>query len=331
MIGTIFLTLVVGAVIYFLNKYVTTDPFVKKLSEYGYIGWCVTATLITIIGQFTMIQPGTVGVGVNLFGDKRGVDDQELTVGMHWIAPWKQVYIFPIYEQNHIWEGADGFTFQTSEGLSVNANIGITFHLAPDRIHQLFYKYRKGMDEITHIFIKNNLRDAINRLSSKMKIEDLVGSQKEVFFDQVQQLVKHDLEDIGMIISRVYLMGNFILPERVVEALNQKIEAIQRAQQRENELREAEAQAKKDVAKIEGEARGQIIQAQAAAKSQIIEAEANAKKIELIGLAEAEANKKISLSLTKDLIQFQQIKRWNGELPRIVANDKIMIPFNPAS
>ena len=41
----------------------------------------------------------------------------------------------------------------------------------------------------------------------------------------------------------IYTIGDFRLPPRVVEAINAKIEATQLAQQRENEVREAEAEA----------------------------------------------------------------------------------------
>jgi regulator of protease activity HflC (stomatin/prohibitin superfamily) len=99
--------------------------------------------------------------------------DKELGVGMHWIAPWKTVYEFPMFEQNHIWDGDKSFTFQTGEGLNVNADIGISYHLAPGKVHALFAKYRRGMEEITDLFIRNYARDAINKASSKMTVEDL--------------------------------------------------------------------------------------------------------------------------------------------------------------
>lgn len=201
--------------------------------------------LMTWTSCFKMISPGYVGVVVDLFGDSKGVEDKELHVGVHLVAPWKTVYEFPIFEQNHIWEGSHAFHFQTSEGLAVSADVGISYHLRPDSIPLIFQRYRRGMEEITHIFIRNYIRDAINKSASKMKIEDLYGQSKEEFFDHVQEHVRNDLKEIGIEISRIYLIGRFHFPDTVVTALNQKIEAIQRAQQRENELREAEAEAKK--------------------------------------------------------------------------------------
>jgi len=252
-----------------------------------------------------LISPGYVGVVVNYFGDAQGVSPKELHTGMHWIAPWKTVYEFPVFEQNITWEDEHGFNFQTKEGMAVDAAVGITFHLAPESVPGIFQKYRRGMDEISHLFVRNYIRDAINSAASKMAIEDLYGSGKEEFFKHVQLAVQRDLGALGIHLSRVYLIGRFGFPPRVIEALNAKIEATQRAQQRENELREAEAQAKKEVAKAEGQARCVILQAE----------------------SEAKANLVLAQSVTSGLIQWQAVQKWDGKLPIYMGAENMMIPF----
>ncbi len=252
---------------------------------------------------FKMISPGYVGVVVDLLGGAKGVEAKELHVGMHWISPWKTVYQFPIFEQNHPWEGErEGFNFQTTEGMAVSADVGITFHLRPESIPIIFQKYRKGMDEITHIFIRNFIRDAINKAASRIQIEDLYGNAKEAFFADVEKHVRDDLSPIGIDITRIYLIGRFHFPPSVIAALNAKIEANQRAQQRENELREAEAEAKKQIAKAEGQARCSLLQAE----------------------AEAKANNILAKSVSKELIEWQAIQKWDGHLPKVTGSS---IPF----
>jgi regulator of protease activity HflC (stomatin/prohibitin superfamily) len=267
----------------------------------------VTAVVALFIYSFALvtITPGYVGVVVNMFGSDKGVEEDELQVGAHLIAPWKVVYQFPVFEQNHLWDGYKQFTFQTSEGLVVEAEVGITYHLQPDKIHILFTKYRKGMDEITDVFIRNFTRDAINKCASKLKIEDLYGTAKEKFMDDVQSLVRNDLHNLGIVIERIYLVGNLHFPQSVVKALNAKIEAVQRAQQRENELRESEAEAKKQMAKAYGEAESALIKAR----------------------AQSEANQIISQSLTTELIYWQAVQKWNGQLPTALGNPNMMLPF----
>jgi len=265
---------------------------------------------IILITCSTRIKPGEVGVVVDLIGSTRGVETKELTVGFYFIPPWKNVYKFPIYEQNHQWIGQEGFSFQTSEGLSVNADIGITFNLEPNRIHELFSKYRRGMEEITHLFIRNSIRDSINRVASKMKIEDLIGSKKEEFFDLVQENVTQELKFIGFNISHIFVIGKFEVPDLVMQALNKKIEATQRAQQRENELRESEAQARKEMALAEGIGKSKISSAKAEAESLIIAA-----------TSKANANNILSSSLTANLLKWQAIAQWDGKLPNALSGE----------
>ena len=267
----------------------------EKLTIYSILGGLI---FIAIWYCMTVVSPGHVGVVVDMFGDSKGVESKELHVGMHFIPPWKTVYQFPIFEQNHTWEGKeDAFSFQTSEGLAVTAEVGITYHLRSDCIPVIFAKYRRGMDEITYVFIRNYVRDAINKSASKMKIEALYGTGKEEFFEEVQNHVKSDLSEIGIEISRIYLIGRFHFPETVVAALNSKIEAIQRAQQRENELREAEAEAQKQIAKANGQARCAILQAE----------------------AEAKANLVLAQSVTAELINWQAVQKWDGKLPHVTS------------
>ena len=253
------------------------------------------------------IQPGYVGVVVNMFGTDKGVQDKELNIGAHLIAPWKRLHKFPVFEQNHLWDGDKGFTFQTTEGLVVQADVGITYHLKHDKIHVLFAKYRRGMEEITDVFVRNLTRDAINKCAAKLKIEDLYGPTKEKFFDDVQSLVRHDLQELGIIIERIYLVGNLHFPDTIVRALNAKIEATQRAQQRENELRESEAEAKKQMAKAHGEAESSLIRAK----------------------VQAESNRIISESLTKELVSWQAVQKWDGKLPSVIGNNGMLLPFVP--
>lgn len=274
----------------------------RKFKKWVKIGGTIFGMLFLLwLFCFKMIQPGMVGVVVDLFGDSKGVESKELHVGAHWIAPWKKVYQFPIFEQNHTWQGNGqndyGFGFQTTDGMSVFADIGITFHLNPASIPKIFQKYRRGMEEITHVFVRNYLRDAINKAASKISIEQLYSNGKEAFFEEVENQVRNDFAPIGIELSRIYLIGRFKFPDGVVAALNAKIEANQRAQQRENELREAEAEAKKQIAKAEGQAKCAILKAE----------------------AEAKANLVLAKSVTPELIHWQAVQVWDGKLPQVTS------------
>ena len=266
----------------------------------------IVIALLFLITSISKINPGEVGIVVNPFGDNKGIEKNELTIGVHFLAPWKTVYKFPTYEQNHQWVENEMFTFQTSEGLPVKAELGISYHLEQNRIHELFGKYRKGMNEITQLYVRNILRDNLNKLSSKINIEDLFADKKESFFNQVHENINAELNAVGFNMSHVYIIGKLNVPEIVTEALNKKIEATQRAQQRENELRESEAEAKKIVAQAKGEAESLIIDAK----------------------SKAQANDLISKSLTPQLLKWKHIEKWDGKLPNTIAGSDSNVLLN---
>ena len=98
---------------------------------------------------------------------------------------------------------------------------------------------------------------------------------------------------------------------------------------------EAKQVAEQNKLKAQTEAEQQIIEAQAAAEIKKVntEADAEAKKIaadaaayeiQVKADAEAEANRKLSQSLTGDLIEYKYYESWNGELPDTVGADTII-------
>lgn len=276
--------------------------------------WATIAGIIFLLfawGRcFQMIAPGYTGIVVNLFGDYKGALPVAKGTGMHWIAPWKKIYKFPVFEQNRIWSKEWSFNFQSAEGLLINADLGISYHLDEGKVHILFAKYRRGLDEITDMFIRMHIRDAINKSACHMKVEELYGPAKETFISCIQKEVKDELAHVGIVIDRVYLIGTLHFPEQVVAALNSKIEATQRAQQRENELREAQAQAQKEIAHAQGEAQKKKLSSEAEAAATMIKAQ-----------AEAEANRLLTLSLSKEIIKYQAIKQWDGKLPTTLTGE----------
>lgn len=251
---------------------------------------------------YSYIPPGYTGVCINVLA-KEDVQNTTLSTGVHFLWPWYRVWKFPLFEQNVSWEDTNSFRFQTCEGLASQADIGITFSVDPIRVPELFKKYRSGINEISDKFIRNYLRDAITIAASSRGIEDLYGKGKERFLRDVEVNVQNKLKPLGILVSRIYLVDALDFPDSVVHALNRKIEAAQRAEQRENELREAEAQAQKDIAQSRGLAESCLMGAR----------------------AEAEANRLLTESLSPKIILYEAVKSWNGELPKTMTTDLLKI------
>lgn len=261
------------------------------------------ALSIVLMAACSKVPAGTVGVKFNLYGGDKGVQTHELPPGRYWIGWNEELYTFPTFTQTYVWtagnednsHGDESLTFQTIEGLSVNADVGITYHIDPTKVTMLFQTYRKGIDEITHLYLRNMVRDALVTEASTIGIEAVYGKGKADLVTKVQTEVQREMGSKGIIIEKVYWIGNLRLPANVVKAINAKIQATQMAQQRENEVAQATAEAQKEVAVATGQAQAKLLVAQAEAKA-----------ITLLG--EAAKN-------SSGAVQLKWIEKWNGATP----------------
>ena len=247
------------------------------------------------------VPAGNVGIKFYLLGGDKGVDYEELEPGRYWIGMNEELYLFPTFTQNYVWthdekEGSpndESFNFQDKQGLELNADIGITYRIDPKRASTIFEKYKKGIEEITDVFLRNMVRDALVKVSSTLDVEFIYGVGKSEVIENVTQMVVEQVEPLGIIVEKIYWIGRVKLPPSVKQAIDAKIKATQVAQQRENEVREAEAEAEKKIAKARGDAESILMVAEAQAKANVI----------------------LNRSLTNTLVNYKAIETWDGKLP----------------
>ena len=183
----------------------------------------VLALAALSLTQCSKVPAGNVGVKFKLYGDGKG-SLQELQPGRYWVGWGYDLYTFPTFTQNYTWtqsatEGSpndESLTFQTVEGLSVNADVGITYHINPDKVTTIFQKYRKGVNEITDIYLRNMVRDSLVKESSSLGIESVYGRGKASLIQSVQDDVDQQVGPTGIVIEKIYWIGELRLPQTVV-------------------------------------------------------------------------------------------------------------------
>jgi regulator of protease activity HflC (stomatin/prohibitin superfamily) len=263
------------------------------------------------VAACSTVPAGHVGVKVFLLGGDKGVDSEELGVGRYWIGPNEQLYVFPTFMQNYVWtkdttEGSpndESISFQTADGMTANADIGISYSIDPEKVTVIFQTYRRGVEEITDTFLRNMVRDALVKQASNKPIEYVYGAGKAELISAVQKDVSEQVSAIGIKIDKIYWIGEIRLPVVVLDSINNKNAATQMAQQRQNEVAQAKAEADK---KIE-DARG------------------TAESILRVADAQAKANKLLAQSLTPEFVQYQAITKWDGILPKFTGS--AAVPF----
>lgn len=256
--------------------------------------------LVGLLGC-TTVNPGYVGIKVNMYGGNRGVQEITLITGRVGYNPFStKVLEWPTFVQTAQWthdtmetaegRGNDEITFNSREGLVIHADVSLSYQLDPVKIPRFYVQFRTdNMDVFTHGFLRNVARDAFNETAAGLTAEELYSNKKEDFLKAVRARINAQVEQYGVHLDQFGFIGAPRLPANVVAALNGKIQAIQDAQRATNVLQQRIAEANQTVAAARGE---------------------------------AEANVVLTRSLTPELIRWrslmiqqQAVEKWNGALP----------------
>ncbi|ABL96733.1 HflC/HflK family inner membrane lipoprotein [Burkholderia phage BcepF1] len=212
------------------------------------------------------VPSGYVGVKVQKYGDDRGVQLEVKGPGRYFVGPTADIFVFPTFTQSYIWDKANGdesFSFQTVEGLSVNTDIGISYSIPRENAPKVFQKYRRGVDEITGVYLRAMVRDSLNMAAASMGVEDVYGKGKAQLQATVEKDVKIEAAKVGITVEKVYFVGEMRLPDQIRTSISNKMAAAQQAQQKETELKSAEADAAKEIARAKGDAEAIRIKSEA--------------------------------------------------------------------
>lgn len=261
--------------------------------------------LVWLFISMTTIPAGYVGVRVNLYADK-GVQNEVVGTGRYFLGINERMYEFPTFNQLMNYETP--FTFQTSDAMDVKARIGVEYNIEPEKAADVFATYRKGIEEITVVNLRQYISDALINHGTTMDINELTQGGKTHLLDSVTKEIREKLSPIGIRIIKLSWIDDLQYPEQVKESINAKIEATQRALLRENEVAQSKAEAQKLIEAAKGEAESVRLRAQAEADAIAIKAKA--------------------LRDNPNVLQLNAIDKWDGKLP-VYMTDGAAVPFVP--
>lgn len=245
------------------------------------------------------IAPGYVGIKVNSWGTQKGVDDYPVYSGRVLYNPFTEsVHEFPVFMQNITWEKAgaidQSISFNSKEGAILSADVGLSFTLDSEKVPHLFVEFRKDIDDITKMYLRNKVRDTINNEASKHSATEIFGSGRQLILTNVKKSLDSELRDKGFIIDNVTFTNEVRADERVRASVNSVIEASQRALEAEQKVKQVTAEAEQEVAKSKGLSAAILQKAE----------------------ADAKANEVLTKSLSPELIKYKALEKWDGRLPQ---------------
>lgn len=259
------------------------------------------------------VDPGYVGVKVKTLGQNKGIEPEALDVGRYWMGIPYDLYIYPTFVNIYPFTKDEGegspqdeaFRFQSVEGITCDVDVAISCHADPANAVTLFKTYRKEMVPIIKEMLRQDVSNYFVDYASKLRVDELYSTKKMDMLNYAKEKLAAKVAPTGIIIDDISFKSDIRFPKQVQDAIIAKIEAIQLATQKQNEIVQAEADAKKMAA-----------QAQGVADKILIEAEAQAK-----------ANKILAASITPTLVNYELAKAWNGVSPIYSGNGSVLPPL----
>ena len=255
------------------------------LGVVGAAAWAVLAG--TYVGQ------GERGV---VYTMSDGVREETLDPGFHFVSPFAKVKDYPVAQQQLVLSNnaadfnedeleKDTHVDAPADGGMVKMNMSINYNFMPDRITDLYEKFN-GMDgdQLVESRIKNSILAYIKEVTPQFSVMDIYSDKRAEIGQAITDYLNSKLNDeYGIEVSSAS-----IIDVQLDEELQAKVQAKE--------------QAKQDAEKAELDKQTAIAQGEAAKAK----AEADAQVTITNAQAEAEANRLISDSITRELIDMKE-------------------------
>jgi regulator of protease activity HflC (stomatin/prohibitin superfamily) len=291
-----------------------------NLSRLGTIVGTLIILGAILFNSFYIIESGTVGVLVT-FG-KYG--NEVVEPGPHFKQPLIQnVRNFDVKmntinylgrEDRRVSEGIINkplIDVLDSKNLPIGLELSVQFTPIAEQANRILEQYGENyFEKLINPFVRNVVRNVVG----KYQAEEIAMKRPEIEGELQIQLSK-EFENTPFKLNTIGLR-NINLPEIILS----KIKEVQLAKQEEQRLAMVEEQAKKNQQIKTIEANTKLIevttQARAEGERKRIQADAVAYQIAAEAKANAEANRLIATSITRELIDYRSIDRWNGAYPQ---------------
>ncbi len=265
--------------------------------------------ILFIFDTAIYIQPGYVGVFINKISGK--VTEEPIHSGYKFKLPFFQHIVeYPYYMQTIILTQSTNEGSPTNEEINVNSiegqpvscDVSLSFNIRPDKVPFLYTSFRQNIENISHGYIKQSIRQAMQEVIGKMTITEFLGRGKADTVFKVKDILSQRLKQYGFNIKQ-FTINEIRPPQLVIDAISQKNIMEQEALQAQNELLKIKYETQQRVELSKGQAKAILIEAQAQAKS----------------------NNILTQSINSNLVEYKAINKWDGNLPSVSSKGAIPI------
>ena len=257
------------------------------------------------------VTPGMVGV---VYSPSGGVKEQTLSQGWNFVSPLNKVSMYSVateqaYLSRDTREGSrddESFMVVTKDGKTVNVDLEYSYRFDEARVAELFTRFRgRNGYEIERTYIRGKIKAYVNEVSAKFSVLEIYGEKRAQLNREVFEHVRNIFAKDGIIIESTNF-SRIALDAATDQAIQKRVNSQQELERQKIEKQKAEIEAQR-----------LLVISNSIAERKIVEAKAEAERITTLARAEAEANRLKLKSITKELIEYEKVNKWNGQLPTV--------------
>jgi regulator of protease activity HflC (stomatin/prohibitin superfamily) len=226
----LFIIALIASVVAFTLYRNAKKRFQKSESTFAMIGFMV-ALLIVLLQCFTIIPAGHTGV-VDFLGY---VSETTLKPGVNLVNPMASVEKMSIKTQ----ELKETMNVPSQEGLSVELEISLLFDLNPDKANEI---YKTVGPNYTEIILVPQFRSVVRGVTARYEAKALYTASREKLAGEIVSELEKLVGPRGITIEQAPLR-QIILPPRLTQSIEEKLQAEQESQRMAFILKKEEQEA----------------------------------------------------------------------------------------
>ena len=233
---------------------------------------------------------------------------------------FKTPFVVSVVSMSNMVQKLDAEAYATSKDLqAITSDVTVNYHLAAERSASMYQNVGKNYADT---LLQPAVQEVIKSVMAQYSAEQLISNRSAVSV-AISDGLSEKVSNYGIVVDEFNIVNFSFSPE-----FDAAIEAKQIAEQ--NKIK-AQTEKDKKVIDAEAQAAEKKIAAEADAEAIRLKAEAEAQAIKLKAEAQAEANALLNNSLSKNVLYYQQLQKWDGKYPNMIAGDSSSIILDVGS
>ncbi len=201
----------------------------------------IVLIISVIFQQCAIIRPGEIGIKQTL-GRIKG---NELKQGVNFYNPFSSKII---RINVRIVESFNTLPLPTKEGLSVNTEISLLYHVKPESANDVYLKLGPNYEEV---MVLSNFRATAREISARYYAKELYATERNKVEKAIAEELGEHIAKYGFVVDAV-LLKDIILPPQMVQAIQEKVNAEQAALKMEFVIDLQKKEAERKIIEAEG-------------------------------------------------------------------------------